>query len=81
MCWAAAAKEKARPLRDEPYGRDATLHTVFCGRVTRPIRPGLLSTATSMLRPFGGRLRGPFRVCAWRRFAANPALWAPLDAY
>jgi hypothetical protein len=72
---ASSAKEKARPLRDEPDGRDATLHTVFYGQITLPIRPGLL------VNSFGGRLRGPFGVCAWRRFAANPALWASLDAY
>ena len=42
MCRMVATKEKARPLRDEPDGRDATLHTVFGGRVTLPIRLGLV---------------------------------------
>ena len=34
-------KEEARPLRDEPNGRNATLHTVFSGQLTLPKRPDL----------------------------------------
>lgn len=61
MCWAAAAKEKARPLRDEPVGRDATLHTVFGGRITRPMRPVLLGLATGQVAAFRRAAPGSIR--------------------
>jgi len=46
------AKEKARPLRDEPNGRNATLRVVVCGRLTQSKRPGLLGSVSGGTESF-----------------------------
>lgn len=52
MVLGSDGKRKSPSLRDEPYGRDATLHTVFGGRITRPMRPVLLGPATGRVASF-----------------------------